>query len=179
MGTSGQLLDGEVIGVGIPGTGGTHNTDSNELAIAVEVAEGHFKLLKGSDVLHVDGLDQLEGAVVGGVGHHAHLEDGAVAGARGAGPEFKHQRVDGIDVGIHSRQDSELVVAVGARRGGGIPIEAAGTRAGVGGGGIGVSEVLRAIVDMMPAGDDGAHGGGTRGEVLKAVGVGQAIKAQA
>ena len=118
----------------------------------------------------------MEGVDVIGVGHHTHLKHGIVAGAAGTCPEGELHGVDGMDIGVKTRKDDGLIVTIGARGGAAIPVEVA--RAAVGGSAahIGVAEIGRAVVDVVPAGNLRPYGGRTGGHVFKAVGVRQAVE---
>ena len=167
--TRGSLFNGKVIGVGIPGAGGAGKFYGDIVAVAVESAEGGGEILPGGDILHIDGGHLLEGGNIVGVGHHAHLEHRRVAGAAGTCPEGQLQGVDGEERGVDTGQNNKFVVGVGTHSGAAVPIQVAGAAVGSGAANVGIAEILGAVVDVVPAGNLGTYGGGSRGKVFKAV----------
>ena len=93
-----------------------------------------------------------------------------IGGAAGSGPEGEHEGVDRIRQGIHRRQNDGLVVAIGARSGGSVPVEVAAAVMRRGGRHIGIAEVGGSIVQVVPAEDVGTRRTGTGGHILKAIG---------
>ena len=123
----------------------------------------------------------MEGAVVGRIGHNTHLECRVVAGARRLCPEADAEVGKLIYVSVDRRKDNHLVVAVSAGGGSVVPVEAAAAGVGIGGAArhIGISEIVRTVVQAVPAIDKhvggAAAGGGDTVGGLKAHGVGQRV----
>ena len=78
--TIGTDFQCDVVDISIP-CSGANGSDGYVVAVTVEIVESDRVLLPMGIVADGDTADQLEGAVVVGVGHHTHLEDGVVAGA--------------------------------------------------------------------------------------------------
>ena len=103
------------------------------------------------------------------------MEHRVVAGAGRSGPETQLQGVEGIDVGVHARQHHALIVAIGARSGGEIPVEVAAATVGRGAAHVGVAERGSAVVEVVPAGNLGTHTAGASAEAFETIAVGQAV----
>ena len=168
-------LKGDVIDVDIPRSRGAGGAEGHIPARAGPGGEGSLVEVPGGAVADVDGGDVLEGGGVVGVGHHTHLQDGMVARRRGLGPEHELKGVEGEHSGVETREDDNLVVAVGAGGGGVVPIETHGAAGGMVIGGaaarVGVVAIGGAVVQTGPAVHEG-HAASRR-NALEVHGVGQ------
>ena len=170
----GQFFEGEIIRIGVPCRGsGTLGGNGHIAAVAVVVRQiGVVLTPVGSAFrVHIDSVGGHEGAVVGRVGHHTHVEDGTISCRGGLGPESQAEVAHHI-VTAHARQDDGLVRSI-CGRGAGRAIPIGATGAGV----VCTADVgviLGAVVDTVPAlGTKDRIGVAARGDAFEAVGVGQ------
>ena len=180
LGARGEVVEGDVVNIGIPGRSGTVGLDGDVLAVAVIGCQRHFNLSPSGAGGHGDGVNAHKAGGVGGVGHNAYLENRNVAGRGSAGPEVELEAA-GVGAVVNRRQSDNLVVAVGAGGGAGIPVQALGTTGGVVVGGrradIRIAEVGGAVVEVSPAGCKGSAGAGCGSLVLEVLSVGQGNRA--
>ena len=177
FGTSGDVVEGDVVDISIPARGGTVGLDGYVLASAGIGVQQYLILSKCGVAIDVNGINAYKGAGSVGIGHHTNLEYGVVAARRSLSPEAELQcrsvgsRVDG-------RQNDNLVVAIGAGGGSVVPVEALGAASGVVVGGgrayIGIAAVGGTVVETGPAANEGRTGSGAAGGFgLEVLGVGQ------
>ena len=103
------------------------------------------------------------------------MEYGRITGAGGTSPEGQLQGIDGVDRGVDGGQNDNLVVAVSACGGAGIPIKIAGAAVRRGAAHVGIAEIGGAVVEVMPAGNLRTCRAVAGGKVFEAVGVRQAV----
>lgn len=175
----------QVVHRGVPSRAGTHGLDGHKLAVAGKGGEGCNVFIPDGVAANGHGAHLLEGGDIGGVAHHANLEDRIVGGRRGLGPHSHLQGVDGINIGIHCGEDDAVVVAIGARGGAGAPVKALGAAYGVvvarGTANIGITHIAGAVVEVVPAVGPSFVGGVVAGSslCLEVLRVGQAVEGDA
>ena len=83
FGAVGDLVEGDIVHIGVPGRRGTHGTDGDIGTISSEIVEFGGELGPTGAAARIDIVCccQLEGADIGGVGHHTDIKHGMVGGA--------------------------------------------------------------------------------------------------
>ena len=163
----GCQVERDIIDVGRPG--GTHGADGNILSRTRVASQTCGVFLPLGAVADTHRGQLLEGAWIVGVGHNTHLEHGVVAAAAGFGPELQLEGADGVNRRINGGKHHNLVVTVGAGSGGVVPVQATAAGVGVCGAAshVGIAEILRAVVQAVPAIDKDSGGAAARGHTFR------------
>ena len=177
FGTSGDVVEGDVVDISIPARGGTVGLDGYVLASAGIGAQQYLILSKCGVAIDVNGVNAYKGAGSVGIGHHTNLEYGVVAARRSLSPEAELQ-CRSVGSRVEFGQNNNLVVAIGTGGGSVVPVEALGAASGVVVGGgrayIGIAAVGGTVVETGPAVNEGRTGSGAAGGFgLEVLGVGQ------
>ena len=152
----GDIVEVEVIDIGIPRAAGTEGADGRKMTIACITGQGYLKLSPVGVAGNGDSVKRHKSGGVVGVGHHTHVEDRGIRGRRCLGPEGELESTDS-NGRVNLGHNHNLVVAIGAGSGGVVPVQTLGAArcvvVGAGTGDIGVAEVGGAVVQACPAAD--------------------------